>query len=512
MRTWILAAVLATGTLAAADPMIEMELRRMEALVGKPAASPPANAEEWYTYWHAAACGYEKEGQLRQAGGAYWAATFFLFDHQDPRYLEATAKSRECLKGGLNPAIQTVAIPYEEGHTLPGYLLLAQGNEKRPLVIIQTGFDGTVEELLFFQMEDIVAKGFHCLAIEGPGQGRLVNEQRLTFRPDWESVIRPVIDYAVEQPQVDGDRIALWGISFGGHLATRAAAMEPRIKATVVNGGIFDFYAHCISQAPSSLSKQLDDPRAHPVINRMIGRMMEEQLERSWFFKRGMASFGANSPAELLIAIRPFRLQEVIGQIRCPVLVCDSEDDFLVGSQPKQLFDALPGSKDYILFTRAEGAGAHCQAGAYTLSNDRILSWLEKKIEPSNNGITMQPKMIGLIWIVVKDIKKAVKYYTETVGLKLEEFHEEYKWAELSAPGGGARLGIGEGSGHQEIPAGSNAVITMSVANIDIARADLLKKGAKLLGEVIEVPGHVKMQTVVDADGNHFQICEVLHA
>jgi predicted enzyme related to lactoylglutathione lyase len=122
----------------------------------------------------------------------------------------------------------------------------------------------------------------------------------------------------------------------------------------------------------------------------------------------------------------------------------------------------------------------------------------------------MKPQSIGMVWIVVKDIKNAIKYYTETVGLKLEQFTEQFNWAELSTPEGECRLGICQEEG--EMRAGTNAVVTLSVANIDEACADLKKKGAKLLGDVIEVPGHVKMQTVMDADGNQFQVVEVLNA
>jgi alpha-beta hydrolase superfamily lysophospholipase len=381
MRKWILAVLFLFAPLTGGEPMLEMEMRRMEALVGAATGAPPSNIDEWYSYWHQLATHYEEQQQMRQAAGAYWASSFFLFDQEvDPRFKEAVGKSRTCMQRALNPSIQSVAIPYQEGHTLPGYLLMADGADRRPLVIIQTGFDGTAEELLFFQMEDIVKHGFHCLAIEGPGQGRVILEQGLTFRPDWEAVIRPVVDFALQQPRVDGDKICLWGISFGGHLAARAAAFEPRIKATVVNGGILDFYALCISRGPASLDKQLDEPRIRPVIDRMIGRQMEQNLEKRWFFSRGMVTFGASSPSELLLTMRRYRLQEVVGQIRCPVLVCDSEDDFLVGPQPRLLFDALPGPKDYILFTRAEGAGSHCQAGAYALSNARILEWLDKQL------------------------------------------------------------------------------------------------------------------------------------
>ncbi len=82
-----------------------------------------------------------------------------------------------------------------------------------------------------------------------------------------------------------------------------------------------------------------------------------------------------------------------------------------------------------------------------------------------------------LSWIVVKDFKEAVKFYTETVGLTLKSQNPEYGWAELSGP---------EGAFYKE-------------------------KGAKLVGEIGEVPGHVKMQTFLDPDGNMMQIVQELN-
>ena len=40
---------------------------------------------------------------------------------------------------------------------------------------------------------------------------------------------------------IDPDRIALYGLSFGGYLAPRAVAFEHRIHACIANGGIYDF-------------------------------------------------------------------------------------------------------------------------------------------------------------------------------------------------------------------------------------------------------------------------------
>ncbi len=123
----------------------------------------------------------------------------------------------------------------------------------------------------------------------------------------------------------------------------------------------------------------------------------------------------------------------------------------------------------------------------------------------------MNVKKIDMTWIVVKDVKAAVKFYTEVVGLKLMEFHEEYGWAELQGHEGGSRLGIAQESAEEQVKAGQNAVVTFTVGNLEQAKAEMVKKGAKCEGDIIEIPGHVKMQTVIDRDGNRFQVCESLH-
>lgn len=120
----------------------------------------------------------------------------------------------------------------------------------------------------------------------------------------------------------------------------------------------------------------------------------------------------------------------------------------------------------------------------------------------------MKAKGIQLAWIIVKNLEKAIEFYTKVVGLELKEYHKEFRWAELAGPEG-AILGIGENTEDPTtIEAGANAVVTISVVDIEQARAHFTKNGAKLVGEVVEIPGHVKMQTFVDVDGNTMQLVQ----
>jgi predicted enzyme related to lactoylglutathione lyase len=125
----------------------------------------------------------------------------------------------------------------------------------------------------------------------------------------------------------------------------------------------------------------------------------------------------------------------------------------------------------------------------------------------------MNLKSMSLVWLVVNDLKQAIKFYTETVGLKLMETNEQFGWAELEGQEGGARLGIAQKclKSEDDVKPGQNAVMTFTVASLEKGIAEMTEKGAKLIGEIQEIPGHVKMQMAEDGDGNRFQLVEVFH-
>jgi len=80
------------------------------------------------------------------------------------------------------------------------------------------------------------------LAFDGPGQGATARFQRLLFRPDWDVVVRQIMDHAITLPGVNASQVALWGRSFGGYLTPRGCAGELRLRACVADGGVLDFY------------------------------------------------------------------------------------------------------------------------------------------------------------------------------------------------------------------------------------------------------------------------------
>jgi dienelactone hydrolase len=353
----------------------------------------------WYNQWYNRAAGLEKmaesflsEGHTESAREAYFRASnyyrtaeFFLHTTPaDPRIVKTWRKSRQCFQKAARLSekpIKFVRIPFGKT-TMPGYLCLVDNSgKKRPLLIVHSGFDGTVEELYFEIASLAVKRGFNCLLFEGPGQGEMIRVQKIPFRPDWENVVSPVVDYALKLPETDPERIGLVGYSFGGYLAPRAVAFEHRIKACVADGGVFDFYANAIKKCPPNITEILGNKQATEGFNKEITGILDTDVDVGWFFGNGMFTFGAKTPAGFLKMLRTYNLRKVADKIKCHVLVVDSDNDQDLPGQAMQLYQALKCPKKYLLFTTQEGAGDHCQMGAVMISNEKILNWLKNTLK-----------------------------------------------------------------------------------------------------------------------------------
>ena len=159
----------------------------------------------------------------------------------DPRLITAFRKEVEAFDNGLalfDPPIRPRSIPFE-GAAMPAYFIPAAGSAgaRRPTIIFTNGYDGTIADVYFASAVAASRRGYHSLLFDGPGQGAMLFERNVPLRPDWETVINAVVDFALTLPEVDPGRLALSGWSLGGYLSPRAASGEHRLAACVADPG-----------------------------------------------------------------------------------------------------------------------------------------------------------------------------------------------------------------------------------------------------------------------------------
>jgi pimeloyl-ACP methyl ester carboxylesterase len=364
------------------------------------AAIPDGDEVAWHREWRAtaervAALGAQslhsghpvsaREAFLR-ASNYFRTAEFYRRDDpfNDPEVVELSRRSRETFTAAMDLfdfGFVPVSIPYEHT-TLPGYLYLVDDSgTPRPTLIYNSGYDSTLEESYFAIAAAALARGYNVLAFDGPGQGAALREQRLVFRPDWEAVITPVIDFALTRAEVEPSQISLFGYSLGGYLVARAAAFDTRAAALILDDGIYDFHAAMANSMPPFLTRWIDDGNDASAIP-VLSMLMAHDTQVRWAIRNGLWAMGIDSPADLAREFRRYTLAGVADQITAAVLVMDAENDQFLAGEPQKAAEAMvKADVTLVTLTEAEGAGEHCHMGAMARAHQVIFDWLDDVLD-----------------------------------------------------------------------------------------------------------------------------------
>jgi hypothetical protein len=309
----------------------------------------------------------------------YDSSTYFVDGSNDPnRFLSTWELLYDCWLKSLplfDPPIEPVSIPYEDTQ-LHGFYLRGPGSAgKRPLLILVNGSDGSLLDMWLWGGAGALARGYDCLTFDGPGQGYALWKQRLYFRPDWEKVISPVVDYALSRPEVDPKRIAIQGISQGGYWVPRAVAFEKRIAAAIADPGVVDVSTSWTASLPKPMLELLESGRQKE-FDGYLAKRLDPATKSNLSFR--MRPFGFTSYYETYKAVLEYRLQEVAGQISCPLLITEPANESYWPGQSRQLYDLLASPKKLVHFSESDGADLHCEPKGTGLRDLQVFNWLDE--------------------------------------------------------------------------------------------------------------------------------------
>jgi len=265
--------------------------------------------------WREAAERHEKLARRADAMGARETATFH-YDHaiesyrmaQHPIYfddhpvkVELNRKLAEMVDRRSKVAaypIERVEVPFGGGKTISCLLHLLPDRRKAPVVIYVPGMDQTKEVFPKAHHNIALSRGFHVLAMDGPGQGSSNLQKIRAVKDNYERAGAAVISYLMKRPEVDPAKIAIYGISMGSYWSLRLSSYDHRAAAVVSAVACFN---------PNNTIFTQSSPRFKQMFMYMAGYDDEAKFDRE--VASGMTVRG------------------YLGKVKCPTLLVTGEFD-----------------------------------------------------------------------------------------------------------------------------------------------------------------------------------------
>ncbi|HME59657.1 MAG TPA: alpha/beta hydrolase [Candidatus Binatia bacterium] len=305
----------------------------------------------------ALAAGHERTAKqyFFHASNYYRMSDVLLTIAEETKRAERFRKSRENFCAAIKlhePKIEVITV-HCGNEDYDGYFChpVSPRPGKWPGVLFLGGADAYAEEI-YFAGKQLLDRGWAMLLVDTPGRGSSIYFKGIKTRPDYEVPGKACIDYLVSRPEIDGDRIALLGISMAGYYAPRVAAFERRIKALVAWSGCYsivdDLYDFCV--------------HLQPVCQRLLGGVSHDEARR---------------------LLKDFTMDGIAKNITCPTLITHGDKDTLMSVDgAKRLFNEI-GARDKTLkiYGEQDGGGRiHCSHDYWAHNLPYMLDWLKERL------------------------------------------------------------------------------------------------------------------------------------
>lgn len=293
-------------------------------------------------------------------GAAYWS-----IPQDNKRKGRLQAKCQESFDKVIQYSrnIERVEIPFE-GQSLPGLLHLPEDVKNPPVVLHCPGLDQVKEQYAYPFANRFTNRAMAVLVMDGPGQ----NESRVRgikhTVDNYERGGKAAVDYLMTRRDVDGERIGVFGISWGSHLAQRVAAYDQRVKACV--GIMGAFYVRSVAEALNV---------THPGFKRTY-----------------MYNTGFTDEERFDDYASQMSLKGITEKIRCPLLMIHGEYDEITSMEEAyQVFEWARGPKEIVVQEREFHALGNVITEAFAYCADWMRDALEGKIPPDLNKKILVP-------------------------------------------------------------------------------------------------------------------------
>jgi dipeptidyl aminopeptidase/acylaminoacyl peptidase len=246
--------------------------------------------------------------------------------------------------------IERVEIPFDDGKTISCLLHLLPDRRKAPCVLYVPGMDQTKEVFpLRAHSNNAMARGFHVLAMDGPGQGNSNIQKIRAVKDNYERAGAAALDYLMTRPEVDSQKIAAFGISMGSYWSLRLASYDHRLAAIASAVACFN---------PNNTIFTQSSPRFKQMFMYMAGYQDEDKFDEE--------------------VAKHMTVRGYLGKVQCPVLLATGEYDPLCPLEDAiDAFEELKVPKEMWVFeNQYHPLTALANVGGLDIY-DYVLDWLQ---------------------------------------------------------------------------------------------------------------------------------------
>jgi pimeloyl-ACP methyl ester carboxylesterase len=343
---------------------------------------PNGDVQAWHSEWSALAQRVEAEAESALQKGdeetarktflracTYHRGPLFIMGQKHPDFYRHWQKMQACFRQAArlnHPLIEPIEVPFQE-HTLSGYFWKVDDSQSpRPTLIVVGGVETWAEDCYFMVGPAGPARGYNVITADLAGQG-MNPDKGLHFGARMEVTAKALVDYALSRPEVDPNRLALFGFSWGGHIAFKAARFDPRLKAMIANPPMPDVFRAALAQQKGH---NRQDPISRTAFDQIVWRF---GLKISFNPKDIAARFGKawDYLTNGKVAVK---------KIACPALLLAGEGEAEITLKiTRECLAQLPNpQKKMVIFTREQGGEAHCQVNNLALPNRVMFDWLDE--------------------------------------------------------------------------------------------------------------------------------------
>ena len=194
------------------------------------------------------------------AAAQLWALSTWPLWETTPELVEIARRQDEAYRqwgGGGDHRVELVDIPFR-GKALPAYFHLPPGFDGTPVptVLAIPGMDAGREIQVARVGDELLARGFAVLAVDGPGLSGAAIRGIHTSPEAWIEAGGVLVDWLRARPEVDADRLVCTGTSFGSFFATFLTAHQPgAFRGVAVAMAVFEPGAHTIFEVAAPTYK-----------------------------------------------------------------------------------------------------------------------------------------------------------------------------------------------------------------------------------------------------------------